>query len=229
MKPDLSQQLNEDPDIKRGNPVRRFLFEDDHDFRHAIINFLTSKAAVHRFVSRGLAAVSIALFVLGLAAAAQVASRQTSTDNTDWAPAVNDQAASSNLDDSPELFPAGYPSANTQSILGLMAIEPAQNYAFGFLSEMTTERSSKNSSGSGQWVIAQNGSGSLGGTQSGIGGGGAGGAPSGGETAPRVIEAADQTVATVPDAGSSVALLGFGLAVVGCGRFNYSNRGRKAR
>jgi len=228
MNPDHLLQSLPKIDIKRGSPLRRFLFEDDHDFRHAIINFLTSKATVHRFVSRGLAAVSVALFGLGLAVAAQVASRQPATNNTDWAPAVNDQAASSNLDDSPELFPAG-PSANTQSILGLMAIEPAQNYAFGFLSEMTTERSSKNSSGSGQWVIAQNGSGSLGGSQSGIGGGGAGGAPSGGGTAPRVIEAADQTVATVPDAGSSVALLGFGLAVIGCGRFSYSNRGRKAR
>jgi hypothetical protein len=229
MNPDHLLQSLPKIDIKRGSPLRRFLFEDDHDFRHAIINFLTSKATVHRFVSRGLAAVSVALFGLGLAVAAQVASRQPATNNTDRATVVNDEAASSNLDDSPELFPACYPPANTLSILGVMASAPEHNYAFGFLSEMTAERSSKNSSGSGQLVIAQNGSGSSGGSQSGIGGGGAGGAPSGGGTAPRVVEAAEQTVTTVPDAGSSVALLGFGLAVIGCGRFSYSNRGRKAR
>jgi hypothetical protein len=154
-----------------------------------------------------------------------VSTRQAPTDDIDRATAVNDQAASWNVDAPPETFPADYPSANTQSVLGPIASDQAQNYTFGSMRELTrTAQSWEN--GSGELVIAQNGSGSSGGTQSGIGGGGASGASSGGGTASRVVEAAAPTVTTVPDSGSSVALLGFGLAAIGCACFHSNKRAR---
>lgn len=226
MDPTHLQQTPRKIDIKRGSALQQFLFEDDYDFRRAIIGFLTSKAAVHRFVSRGLMALGVGILVLGLAVAAQLGSQQTSTQDTDQASAVNDKDVSSNDDSSPDVFPAGYLLADAESNPGPMASGEGQDFTLASMFEVAR---SMEQTGSRGLVVAQNQSGSSGGALSGIGGGGGGGGvPGGGGAARRVAQAADQTGTTVPDASNSVALLTFSLAVIGYGRFRSNKRVRKA-
>src|SRR4051812_488274 len=157
MGPDLLHESTGNPaDGRAGDRLQRFLFEDDHDFTQAVVGFLSSKAAIHRFVSRGLAVIAVGLFALTVTMFAQSAGQQQEAVRLDQM-SPGDLVAF-NFSDMPDVLPTFRNSQGTDPMLAdVSAVVNGENYTFASLFEANRDHGyGDNMSGARDLLAVQN-------------------------------------------------------------------------
>ena len=197
-----------------GGRLERFLFEDDHDFAQAMVNFLSSRVAVRRFVTRGL----LVLCLLFLALLASVAAERRAVHKKQADEAARGQSPGDRkaayIDD---LSPLVADENAASSLLGsgsTWSAADSRHYLLG--SMLTRDRTAGTGTtgiSSSGTLTTRNNAGLQ--TQPAMDGSGAVSSTGGGV---RVTTGAGQPGSKIPDSGRSLSLLAFALGLLLAGQ-----------